>query len=135
MIGICRAVTGAEISSTRRYLGETGATDYSPLQVAEKYEIYGFMLVCDRVDFLVAPPAQLPFWVPSDLFDLVDSSLPAGWGVCVTSLSSDYCVLERQFKIGCIVGYPSLVNDYQHYLGLIERDPQAIKTFLEEAHG
>jgi len=34
------------------------------------------------------------------------------------------------FGITAIVGYDALVSDYQHYVGILERDPVQIQRFF-----
>ena len=132
MFAICISKFGSAVPKSERLLGETDETDYSPLRVGEGYAVYGLLHFCDRVDFLVGLPEQVPFWVPSSLFDLADASLPNGWEFCFTRSRKDYEALADVFKIKCIVGYPLLVNDYQHYVGLIEKDPKELRRFIEE---
>jgi hypothetical protein len=91
------------------------------------------LFVRERVDFLVATPELSPFWVPSNLFDVVDASVPAGWEFCITNMRSGYSVLFNMFGIGYIMGYPLLVNDYKHYVGVVEREPSELQRFIEEA--
>jgi len=131
MIALCTSILGMAIPSSKRYLGEMDQTDYSPLASGERYTIYGLLFISDRVDFLVRAPDDLPFWVPSYLFDLVDSSTPTGWEFCITQLKPDYKVLFDTFGINYIFGYSLLVNEYRHYVGIVEREPVEVQRFLE----
>ena len=131
MLAICRSNIGDAIPSSERYLGETNLTDYSPLIVGESYLVHALLFIFDRVDFLVGAPEQPPFRVPSNLFDLVDARVPAGWKMCITQSHADYRVLFDEFKIKYIIEYPLLVNECQHYLGLVERDPREAQRFME----
>lgn len=132
MLAICHANLGSAIPPGERYLNEVDHTDYSPLRVGECYVVYALLFIYDRVDFLVRAPAQPPFWVPSSLFDPVDSRTPAGWEFCMTKSRAGYEQLFEEFKISCVIGYPLLVNEYAHYVGVIERDPTELLRFMEE---
>lgn len=94
--------------------------------------MYALLFIGDRVDFLVRAPAQPPFWVPSSLFNLVDSRAPAGWEFCMTKSRAGYEQLFDEFRIRCVMGYPLLVNEYAHYVGVIEQDPTELLRFMEE---
>lgn len=130
MLAICQHNFGSAIPQAERYLGEVDETDYSPLCVGASYVVYGILFIRDRVDFLVRAPEQAPFWAPSSLFKLVDANIPSGWEFCNTKNSNDYKVLFDLFSISCVVGYPLLVNEYHHYLGVVERDPLEIVRFV-----
>ncbi|MPQ69199.1 MULTISPECIES: hypothetical protein [unclassified Pseudomonas] len=132
MRAICRSNCGSAIPMTERYWGETEKTDYSPLSIGDEYFIYALLFVSERVDFLVGVPGQFPFWVPSSLFELVDDEIPVGWKFCATQFHSDYKVLFESFKVKCIVGYSLLVREYQHYVGVVERDPVELERFMFE---
>ncbi|AZF53400.1 hypothetical protein C4J85_2916 [Pseudomonas sp. R4-34-07] len=57
--------------------------------------------------------------------------VPAGWEFCITQSHPDYKSLFDVFKISCVMGYPLLVNEYKHYIGIIERDPVEVLRFME----
>ncbi|HEY0287610.1 MAG TPA: hypothetical protein VGC62_11450 [Pseudomonas sp.] len=111
-------------------MGEVDQTNYSPLSVGENYVVYALLFIFDRVDFLVRAPDQPPFWVPSCLFRLVDARIPAGWEFCITQTRPDYKCLFDAFKISHVMGYPLLVNEYEHYVGIVERDPVEVLRFM-----
>lgn len=114
-----------------RCRGETDSTEFSPLKIGGEYIVYGLMFLPSRVDFLVCPDSTGPYWMPSNLFEVVDTTLPA-WRVCLTGHSQAYQVLQAEFGITAIVGYDTLVSDYQHYIGILERDPDHLQRFFLE---
>lgn len=132
MLAICKSNLGGAIPLAERYLGETDQTSYSPLVVGEGYLVFALFFVFDRVDFLISGPGQLPFWVPGNLFDLTDARIPPGWEFCSTRLDSDYKILFETFGISYIFGYPLLVNEYQHYVGIVEQDSNELQIFADE---
>ncbi|MHC2148958.1 hypothetical protein ACVI9W_004940 [Pseudomonas sp. 210_17 TE3656] len=135
MRAICKSSRGEAIPPSKRYLGELDQTDYSPLMIGESYLVYGLMFIFDRVDFLVRAPGQPPFWVPGCLFDLIDARIPLGWEFCITQTRTEYALLLDTFGINYIAGYPLLVNDYKHYIGVAERDPIELQRFIDSVHG
>lgn len=132
MLALCLANLGSAIPTKERYLGEIDQTNYSPLSIGENYVVYALLFIFDRVDFLVRAPEQPPFWAPSSLFRLVDARVSAGWEFCITQARPDYKCLFDAFKISCVMGYPLLVNKYEHYVGIVERDPVEVLRFMEE---
>jgi len=71
-------------------------------------------------------------WAPGQLFEVIDKRLPNGWMICEASETADYAALSQAFGIGCILGYTDLVQNYQHYIGLLERDVEALRIFNRE---
>lgn len=131
MLAICKSNLGSAIPLVERYLGEVDQTDYSPLKVGDSYVVYALLFISDRVDFLVRVPGQPPFWAPSSLFNLVDARVSADWELCMTQSKAEYKILFDVFKISRIMGYSLLVNDYNHYVGIVEQDPVEIQRFAE----
>lgn len=128
---LCQSNTGASLPERARCRGETDRTQFSPLKVGDVYIVYGLMLRFSRVDFLVCPEGSGPYWMPSNLFAVTDSALPA-WQICITGQVRDYQELLAAFGITALVGYETLVSDYQHYIGILERDPLQLQGFFTE---
>ncbi|KJH79018.1 hypothetical protein UB23_00475 [Pseudomonas sp. ES3-33] len=99
--------------------------------MGKNFLVYALSFIFDRVDYLLRAPDQPPFWAPSNLFDLIDSQIPSGWEFCITQSSADYRVLFDVFGIHSILGYSLLVNEYQHYVGIVEREPREVLKFME----
>jgi len=129
---VCKFISGAAIEPALRHLGESNETDYSPLKMEKEYFVYSLLLIKNRIDYLVAPENELPFWAPSVLFELIDGRLPNNWSMRITSTASDYKILNDSFGITSIIGYSSLTQDFKHYTGLIERDPFELRKFYGE---
>lgn len=66
------------------------------------------------------------------LFRLVDGRLPENWAICVTEQSEAYRDLATYYKIVTIVGYKRIVENINHYTGILERDHQELLKFYEE---
>ncbi|MBB3225556.1 hypothetical protein FHW69_000146 [Luteibacter sp. Sphag1AF] len=132
MKAICRYSMGSAIPRSERYLREVDQTSYAPLKVGSEYRVYGLLFICGRMDFLVVPEESSPFWAPSSLFEITDSGICNEWGVCSTKNNGQYHSLFASFNITCIIGYRSLVDDYEHYRGLVESDADHVERFFLE---
>ncbi|MGF6731032.1 hypothetical protein OKW50_003113 [Paraburkholderia youngii] len=130
---LCRSNTGASLPESARCLGETDRTEFAPLKVGDEYIVYGLMFRFSRVEFLVCPDGMAPYWMPSNLFAIADPALPA-WQICLTGQARDYQALMGAFGITALIGYDALVNDYQHYVGILERDPVQLQKFFAAKH-
>ncbi|SIT35569.1 conserved hypothetical protein [Paraburkholderia ribeironis] len=126
---LCQSNAGASLPESARCRGETDRTEFAPLKVGDEYIVYGLMFLFSRVDFLVCPGGTGPYWMPSNLFSVSDSTLPA-WRICLTAQVRDYQGLLATFGITALVGYDALVSDYQHYVGILERDPVHLQRFF-----
>lgn len=134
MRAICRNNRGSAIALSERYLGETNETNYSPLMIGKEYAVYALLFIRDRVDFLILAEESAPFWAPSSLFDLIDSQIPDGWSFSFAKSSPGYGALFDAFGINCIIGYSLLIEDYEHYVGLIEGRSEELQRFFEINH-
>jgi hypothetical protein len=74
--------------------------------------------------------AHPPSWYPIELFDMVDASVPSGW-LFRSAFEAARPRLAQGFE--AVWGYPSLVADDGHLIALLEREPDAIATFLRES--
>lgn len=79
MLATCKSKLGIDIPQINRYLGETNQTCYAPLTTGNSYTVHGLLFTYNRVDFLINPYKQGPFWVPSFLFNLTEKEIPPEW--------------------------------------------------------
>jgi hypothetical protein len=131
MRAICQSNTGAALPGGARSRGESDKTEFAPLRVGAEYTVYGLMFMSNRVDFLVCPDGTGPYWMPGNLFTVFDSALPS-WRIRLPGQLEDYEELFAIFGITALVGYGELVDDYQHYVGILERDPLHLQRFFTE---
>ncbi|MYW05610.1 hypothetical protein [Streptomyces sp. SID3343] len=89
------------------------------------YRIFGMASYGGDLLVLVRDSTQKPNWYPVQLFDVVDDSIPADWRFGLRDGG------ERGLQ--AVWGYSTLVQDVNHYGGLIEREPEALETFYQEA--
>lgn len=58
--------------------------EFSPLRAEYHYNVYGMIFYSSRVDFLVCSELGGLIWAPSELFDVIDNTIPQGWGFITT---------------------------------------------------
>jgi hypothetical protein len=133
MLVLCNSSSGKALPQNVRIMGELDETDFSPLLAGNHYKVYGLMFYTVRVDFLVCPPDGGPMWVPSDLFDVIDDEIPQGWGCVLTKSKEKYADLFESFGIHSICGYLDLVRSFDHYIGILERDPNELRLFNSQS--
>ena len=61
-----------------------------------------------------------PYWIPVDLFEITDKSIPSNWSFTVV----------RGHLVRALWGYDSLISDPNHHDDLINRKEQARIAFL-----
>jgi hypothetical protein len=128
---VCQSNTGSSLPEHVRCRGESDKTEFAPLRIGSEYTVYGLMFLVNRTDLLVCPDGTGPYWMPGNLFGVLDSALPP-WQICLPGQVGGYQELFSAFGITALVGYKSLVDDYQHYVGILERDPYHLERFFIE---
>lgn len=129
MLVRCHSTSGRFLPEISRVMGETDETDFSPLRTEHHYNVYGMIFYSSRVDFLVCPDPGGPMWAPSELFDVIDNTIPQGWGFITTQKYEGYSGLLMDFGIHSICGYKKLVESYSHYVGILERTSSDMEYF------
>ncbi len=84
-----------------------------------------------RTDMLLCPDGSNPLWVPSNIFEVLDNALPNNWGCVLTEKKDGYSNLYEDFGITAIFSYLQLVRSYQHYIGILESEPDELQKFYE----
>jgi hypothetical protein len=128
---LCESNTGISLADDVRLRSETDRTEFSPLRLGSEYLVYGLMFRARRVDFLVCPDSAGPCWMPSDLFKVLDPTIPP-WRTCLIRQTQGYRGLLEAFGITALIGYDALVSDYEHYEGILERDSVHLQAFFSE---
>lgn len=106
---------------------------YSPhadlnLKNGETYIVYGISLWKDVLHYLIIPhELNVPDWLPADLFIIQDSKIPDDWYFCYFG-ENDSSLLK------ILIGYTEMITDVTHYINLIERDINALRTFYKRKY-
>jgi hypothetical protein len=102
--------------------------DYSKgamLQLDVVYTVYGVSLWKNSLNYLIVPQeATLPNWYPSELFVVTEELLHP-------ETYFKYFGKDDVRGLQALWSYREMVTDFNHYVDLIERDAEAIKTFLK----
>ncbi|MGY2796770.1 hypothetical protein ACVWV0_000946 [Ewingella americana] len=131
MLVLCNSVSGKDLPANARVMGETDKTQFNPLEIGVKYKVYGVMFYPTRTDLLLCPEGSNPMWVPSNLFEVLDNEFPSNWGCVIAEKTDGYFDLYESFGVNAICGYLQLVRSYQHYIGILEREPDELQKFYE----
>ena len=131
MLVLCNSASGKDLPANARVMGETDETQFNPLEIGVKYKVYGVMFYPTRTDLLLCPEGSNPMWVPSNLFEVLDNELPSNWGCVIAEKTDGYFDLYESFGVNAICGYLQLVRSYQHYIGILEREPEELQKFYE----
>jgi len=94
------------------------------LENEEEYLVYGISIWRNVIHYLVIPSGlKLPNWLPADLFQVTDPSLPSEWYF-------RYLGKNHSSEVTMKIGYKEIALDDDHDTDLIERMEGAIKVFL-----
>jgi hypothetical protein len=96
------------------------------VQYGREYVVFGIMLWQGLIHYLVLnDQTRRPDWEPACLFEVVNGRLPGTWFY-------RYAWQHPNVPIKAVLGYQELVESGgQHYVDLIEREPQALRIFEE----
>ena|ERR1700750_2424361 len=128
----CTCVTGRAIPLEQRYLHEVDETSYLPLKVGDSYTAFAMMMIKNRMDVLVCAENGNPLWAPVSLFSVSDASISRRWHFRTTRYDDAYGVLWATFEITVLFGYPRLVDDFAHYVGVVEGNENELRRFYVE---
>lgn len=85
-----------------------------------EYKVYGIVLFGGKLSYLIqSGHNKFPKWMPSELFFICDSNIEDFW--------KTGSWLENGIEL--IISYDELCSDYEHYVGIIERDAKALLLF------
>lgn len=129
MLVLCNSTSGRKLPDSARVMGETDETLFTPFETGVEYKVYGVMFYPTRTDLLLCPEGDNPLWAPSNIFDVLDDTLPDDWGCVIAEKTEGYSDLHEAFGINAICGYLELIRSYQHYIGILERDADELQKF------
>jgi hypothetical protein len=103
-----------------------GFTPRSELHLVENhnYDIYGISIWRNVTGYLMIPTGEPnPDWMPAELFHVTDPRLPRNWFYFYSKTQNSHGVTH-------LMSYKEMVTDENHYIDLIEREPDALKVFM-----
>ena len=100
-----------------------------PVALGHEYSVFGMVLFNGGLSLLVAVEHQ-PQWLPLELFDVLDPSVPTEWefGRMPEGIG------RSPEGVQALWGYHDLVSNQAHYVGLVERDYEALAIFALVEH-
>lgn len=95
------------------------------INVGTIYMVYSIIVVQGKTHYLVIDDYSIPAFLPSVLFDIVDSDITVDWEV------QNFSFCEGELLV---IGYTDIVQDYTNLLSLVTQTPAAITQFFEYKH-
>ncbi|MEU1780737.1 hypothetical protein ABZ545_14765 [Streptomyces abikoensis] len=130
MIVKCVANKGSEIGPYRHGLFYTPETRYD-VSVGTSYEVFAMALINGSLAVLVADNYEKPAWLPIQLFEVEDPSLPEHWEFAMGEVGVPPAK-SGELICGGRWGYAEVVHSDAHFYGLEEREADALRVFDEE---
>ena len=95
------------------------------LEIGALYSVYSIVLINGVVRYLTLDRWQtVPFWYPAELYTIEDPLLPPGWYF-------KYFFPPTCVGVEALWGYKEMIFDSQHFNDLIEREDEAVRTFIK----
>lgn len=95
------------------------------LAIGEIYAVYGICMWSGIIHYLTFDKwHNNPFWMPAELFEVIDSRLPSDWHYAFYGYEGD-------ISINAVWGYRELASSPAHYDQLIDRAREALLVFFE----
>jgi len=94
------------------------------LEKEQIYHVCGISLWKGLLSYLILDDDELPVWYPTELFSVIDSSIPSTW--CFAEFSN-----FPSYDLEAIWGYLELTNSGEHYDELAVHDLAAIDLFIK----
>jgi len=86
-----------------------------------KYTVFGLLIFCEKVRYLISDDNGLPNFFPSDLFEVFEPSILFDW---------EFRTFPVDGKLLTLIGYSDLV-EYDSFRDLIRHKPRAVESFLK----
>jgi len=113
-----------QLSRESYELGYTDETTFD-FKANTPYTVFGICIWHGALHYLtIEHEGGLPSWYPAEIFRIYDPSLPFDWYFKYYGYNSNTGLVG-------VWGYKELVESYEHYIGLLERESEHIKIFLE----
>jgi len=94
------------------------------LDIGEIYTVYGMSIWEDSLNYLLADDDR-PNWYLAKRFEVVDSLIPLNWYFIFKNSAQQASIKPLK----ALWGYKEMIFDSQHYIDLIEREPEALGFF------
>jgi hypothetical protein len=119
---ICADNTSGRLSQSHFDVGYSPASRFQ-LSTQKQYEVYAIALWRGLLSYLVIEDNGTPGWCPADLFEVLDSTLPASWRFA-------YFGQTPEQWLNAVWGYEELTRS-NHYDDLTNLNEDALRVFYE----
>lgn len=132
MIVECLSIYGKDVPEDSRFPGESDEARYEPLKIGNSYMVFAIIFYRNRVDYLVDAGKGGPDWMPACLFSVKDGHIAPDLQMVDLTVDEKFTSLCKRFGARFMIGYEAITHSYQHCVGLIERDRDALDIFYQE---
>lgn len=130
MIARCIHNHGSELPEPVHGRFYTNRTDFH-LDIGTEYRVFAMSIWETVLIVLVCDETGKPNWLPIGLFEITDPTVPHDW---------EFALLDGEAASGGDTlskeaarwGYREMIRNPKHHDALIEREPEALKSFFEE---
>lgn len=131
MLVKCISTSGYDIPQEEKFPGESDETNYQPLKINEDYHVSAIIFYEKRIDLLISPDGSNPIWAPLCLFKILDSSIDHDSYIEFINDKNEFKWLKDNYGAKCIIGYKKITESFDHFVGLIDRNPFDLNFFFE----
>jgi hypothetical protein len=132
MIVECLSIYGKDVPEESRFPGESDEVRYEPLKIGDSYMVFAIIFYRNRVDYLVDPGRNGPSWKPACLFSIKEGHIAPDLQMVDLMVDAQFASLCEHFGARFMIGYEAITHSYQHFVGLLERDRDALDIFYQE---
>jgi hypothetical protein len=132
MIVECLSIYGKDVPEESRFPGESIEARYEPLKIGGSYMVFAIIFYRNRVDYLVDAGKGGPDWMPACLFSIKDEHIASDLQMVDLTADKKFTSLCENFGARFMIGYEAITRSYQHFVGLLEREQDALDVFYQE---
>lgn len=132
MIVECLSIYGKDVPEESRFPGESMEARYTPLKIGDSYMVFAVIFYRNRVDYLVDAGKGGPDWMPACLFSIKDGHIAPDLQMVDLTVDEQFASLCEHFGARFMIGYEAITRSYQHFVGLLERERDALDVFYQE---
>lgn len=117
----CLYTDGSHLSQEYYLIGYTKQSKFDTTAGSE-YSVYAVSVWNRCLMYLICDDFNVPNWYPAGSFKVVQKRIPKTW---------QFMYFNNDEYMDMIMGYPKIVEDREHYVALVEREPNALSIFNE----
>jgi hypothetical protein len=122
----CKVNTGRGLGPADHGFFYSDRSEFA-VDIGVTYFVYAMVLFDHMIQVLVCNKFGSPYFCPIGLFEVSDGRIPADWKFGRREEGVD--LPAGRWGLQAIWGYPEIVDSDAHYAGLVDRNPDDLKTF------